>query len=289
MTGSPARLANRILLGLLIGLVAGLLTLALGHFKPVVLDMARAVATTVLDPLGQVFLRLLFFVVIPLVFASLASGVNQLGDFSRLGSLAQRTLALFLLNMVVGVALGLAMINLLQPGAQVDPVSRDRLMAAFASDGARHAGVAEAQAPFTAMTVVDMFMPRNLAGTVAGFSRNGLGEVLPLIVFALLVGAAGTRLPPEDRARLQRGLDLVTQLMTGIVDFALRLAPYAVPAMIYSVVVRIGVDFIVALALFVAGVLGVLALHLFGTMALFLKLFSRRSPWRFFRDIPGRC
>jgi DAACS family dicarboxylate/amino acid:cation (Na+ or H+) symporter len=285
MTASPARLANRILLGLLIGLVAGLLTLALGHFKPAVLDTARAVATTVLDPLGQVFLRLLFFVVIPLVFASLASGVNQLGNFSRLGSLAWRTFALFLLNMVVGVALGLAMMNLLQPGAQVDPVSRDRLMAAFASDGARHAGVAEAQAPFTAMTVVDMFMPRNLAGTVAGFSRNGLGEVLPLIVFALLVGAAGTRLPPEDRARLQRGLDLVTQLMTGIVDFALRLAPYAVPAMIYSVVVRIGVDFIVALALFVAGVLGVLALHLFGTMALFLKLFSRRSPWRFFRDI----
>jgi DAACS family dicarboxylate/amino acid:cation (Na+ or H+) symporter len=68
-------LARRILVGLLAGIAAGLATLALGHFYPPALAFMQRVATKILDPFGQVFLRLLFFVIVPLVFASLASGV----------------------------------------------------------------------------------------------------------------------------------------------------------------------------------------------------------------------
>jgi Na+/H+-dicarboxylate symporter len=73
--------------------------------------------------------------------------------------------------------------------------------------------------------------------------------------------------------------------MTGIVHFALRLAPYAVPAMIFSVIVKVGFDIVVALGLFVLGCLFVLLLHLFGTMSLWLRYLARRSPLQFFRDI----
>jgi len=73
--------------------------------------------------------------------------------------------------------------------------------------------------------------------------------------------------------------------MTGIVRFALRLAPYAVPAMIFSVIVKVGFDIIVALGLFVVGCVLMLLLHLFGTMSLWLKFLARRSPAQFFRDI----
>ncbi len=286
MADTTAKLANRILAGLAVGLVAGLLTLAVGHWSPDVLDLARRVSVAVLDPLGQVFLRLLFFVVIPLVFASLASGVAQLGDLTKLGPLAGRTFGLFGLNMAVGVALGLLMMNLVNPGGFIAPETRDAMMAAYAGDSAKHVATSAAREGFSLMTVVDMFMPRNLLGAVAGFSRNGIGEVLPLILFALLTGAAATRLVPDARHRVLAGLDAVTQLMTGVVGFALRLAPYAVPAMIYSVVVRIGWEFVVALAVFVAGVLGVLALHLFGTMSVLLKVFSRRwRPAAFFRAV----
>lgn len=106
--------------------------------------------------------------------------------------------------------------------------------------------------------------------------------MLPLIVFAILVGAVGTQLTAEKQKRLQAGLELVAELMTGIVHFALRLAPYAVPAMIYSVVVKVGVDILVALGVFVLGSVFVLLLHLFGTMSVLLKLWSRRSPLAFF-------
>ena len=78
----------------------------------------------------------------------------------------------------------------------------------------------------TPAAVVDMFMPRNLFGAFVGNQRNMLGDVLPLILFAILVGAAGLKLPKERRQRLQDGLETVSQLMTGIVHFALKLAPY---------------------------------------------------------------
>ncbi len=284
MAASSARLANRILAGLGIGLAAGLLTLWTDRWAPGVLDGAKRLATDVLDPFGQVFLRLLFFTVLPLVFASLAGGVVNLGGGRRLGPLAARTFGLFGLNMVVGVALGLLMMNTLTPGERIAPETRDALRQAYAGDAARHVATSEAREPFSLMTAVDMFMPRNLAGAVAGFNRGSLGEVLPLILFALLVGLAGASLGEERRRRLAEALETTTELMTTIVGYALRLAPYAVPAMIYSVVVKTGVEFIAALAWFVAGVLGVLALHLFGTMSLILRVFSRRwRPLAFFR------
>jgi DAACS family dicarboxylate/amino acid:cation (Na+ or H+) symporter len=138
------------------------------------------------------------------------------------------------------------------------------------------------------MTVVEMFMPRNLFGAFVGNSRDMLGDVLPLILFAILVGAAAIRLPPAERGQLRTGLGLITDLMTGIVHFALAIAPYAVPAMIYSVIVKIGWDIVIALGVFVASCITVMLLHLFGTMSLWIKLLARRNPletWRQMRPV----
>src|SRR5512134_1840992 len=128
MTEIDTRLANRILLGLAIGAVAGILTLLIGGAAPVVLDAARKFTVVVLDPLGQVFLRMLFFVVIPLVFASLAMGVAQLERLGQLGPLAGRTFTLFFLNMTIAVALGLVVMNVVAPGETLSPETRTRLM-----------------------------------------------------------------------------------------------------------------------------------------------------------------
>jgi Na+/H+-dicarboxylate symporter len=130
-----------------------------------------------------------------------------------------------------------------------------------------------------------MFMPRNLFGAVVGDSRNSLGEVLPLILFALLVGAAGTQLSADKRDKLQASLDLVCEVMTGIVGFALRLAPYAVPAMIYSVIVKVGMDILLTLSVFVLGCAAALLLQLFGTMSIWLRVLAHRSPVMFFRQV----
>jgi DAACS family dicarboxylate/amino acid:cation (Na+ or H+) symporter len=285
MSESNRPLANRILIGLVVGIVAGVATLVIGRFSPSALTFMRGVSTSYLDPLGQIFLRLLFFVVIPLVFASLAAGVVQLGRLDKLGPLAGRTFTMFFLNMVVGVALGLIMMNVLQPGGHLSPEAKTALMQEFGGAAQKTMEVQQSQQGLSLAVVVEMFLPKNLFGAFVGNNRGLIGDVLPLIVFAILVGAVGTQLSEEKRRKLQESLDLVCELMTGIVNFALRLAPYAVPLMIYSVTVKVGVDILIALGTFVFGVIAVLLLHLFGTMSLFLRLWTRRAPLKFFKDV----
>jgi DAACS family dicarboxylate/amino acid:cation (Na+ or H+) symporter len=285
MADADSRLANRILLGLALGAVAGTVVLAIGSAAPAVLSTAQWFATTVCDPLGQVFLRMLFFVVIPLVFASLASGVAQLGGLSDLGPLAGRTFSLFFMNMAIAATLGLVMMNVLQPGNRLDEETSARLIQEYSGQAQQHVTKSAERPEMTPAAVVEMFMPRNLFGAFVGNQRNVLGDVLPLIVFAILVGAAGLKLPRERRQRFQESLETVNELMTGIVHFALKLAPYAVPAMIFSVVVKVGFDIIIALGLFVFGCVAMLLLHLFGTMSLWLRFLAKRSPAEFFRQI----
>ncbi|PAW63985.1 MAG: sodium:dicarboxylate symporter [Opitutia bacterium Tous-C1TDCM] len=281
-------LANRILLGLVVGVVAGIATLALGGIFPGLVPAMRTFSTNVLDPFGQIFLRMLFFVVIPLVFASLAGGVLQLGRLDKLGPLAGRTFFLFFLNMAIGVGLGLILMNVLEPGNHLDPAAKTRLMAEFGGAAQKHVANSQQAQAMTFASVVEMFMPKNLFGAVVGQTKTVIGDVLPLILFAILCGAVGTKLALDRREKLQESLELVSDLMTGIVNFALKLAPYAVPAMIYSVIVKIGLEILLALGVFVLGCVFVLLLHLFGTMSLWIKFMAKRSPlavWREMRPV----
>jgi len=122
-------------------------------------------------------------------------------------------------------------------------------------------------------------MPRNLPKSVVEF------QILPLILFAILVGAAGTQLPEHRRQQLQDGLGILADLMTRIVHYALQLAPYAVPAMVFSVIVKAGLEIILALGFFVAACLSIMVIHLFGTLSIWLKVFTHRSPLAFFKTI----
>jgi len=279
------RLANRILWGLLLGAVAGGVTLLASPLHPELLPAAQTFATNVLDPLGQVFLRMLFFVVIPLVFASLATGVAQLERLAQLGPLATRTFTLFFVNMSIAVALGLVMMNVIEPGSRMAPEAKASLLEAYGGAAQETVAKSAARPDVTPMTVVEMFMPRNLFGAFVGNSRDMLGDVLPLILFAILVGAAAVHLPRDRRDRLRSGLGLINDLMTGIVHFALSLAPYAVPAMIYSVIVKIGWDIVIALGVFVVSCIAVMLLHLFGTMSIWLRFLAKRKPMLFWSQV----
>lgn len=278
-------LATRILWGLAIGVIAAVITLGIGQWHPATLKTMQAFSSAVLDPFGQVFLRMLFFVVIPLVFASLASGITQLGRLDKLGPLAGRTFALFVANMGIAVAIGLVMMNLLQPGHHLSADDKSQLMQQFGVDANLAVEKQHAQPAMNLSTLVEMFMPRNLFSAFVGQSSDKLGDVLPLILFAILVGAAATQLSEDKRQKFQAGLDMISEVMTGIVGFALKLAPYAVPAMIYSVIVKVGTGILFTLSVFVAGCTVALALHLFGTMSLWLILFTKRKPLAYFRQI----
>lgn len=265
--------------GLLAGLVGGLFIRAVTAMQPSTADAANWICTNVLDPFGQIFLRLLFFVVVPLVFASLALGVVQLGRLGRLGPLAFRTFSLFAFNMTIAVALGLIVMNVIKPGARLDSETQSTLLQQFQSGVQSLQEAAAARGGMSFSLLVEMFLPRNLLKSIVEF------QLLPLIIFALLVGAAGTSLADDKRRRFQDGLELLAELMTRIVHYALLLAPYAVAALLMSVVAKLGLDYLKALALFTGAVLAAMAIQLFGTLTLLLKCFSRRRPADFFRAV----
>jgi DAACS family dicarboxylate/amino acid:cation (Na+ or H+) symporter len=262
--------------GLGVGIVLGLLARVLMGAGPGWERSIRWINREGLEPFGQIFLRLLFFVVVPLVFSSLALGVVQLRRLERLGPLAGRTFAMFGLNMALGVGLGLLMMNVLSPGAWIAPETREELLGQYAGAVEAIQSRASQQESLSFRVMVEMFMPRNLLNSVVEF------QLLPLILFALLVGVAGTQLSERYREGLSAVLEVVMRLMTEIVHYALRLAPYGVAALVGSVVIVAGAEVLRPLILFVVGVVGVLALHLFGSMTIFLKLLSRRSPRQFF-------
>jgi DAACS family dicarboxylate/amino acid:cation (Na+ or H+) symporter len=264
---------------MLVGLAVGLVLRGGGALVPAVEPALQGLVKHVLDPLGQVFLRMLFFVVVPLVFSSLALVVLQLGRSSQLGPLAGRTFLLFALNMVIATVLGLLLMNIVNPGRFVSPLAKRALFQQFTAQGMDLANRAAHQPSMSPASLVEMFMPRNLLGAVADF------QVLPLILFAILVGLAATHLPEARRRQVQSGLETVSELMTWLVSFAMRLAPWAVSALLASLVLKLGWQWLQALAVFVGCVLVGLAVHLFGTMSLLLRLFSRRSPREFFRAI----
>ena len=187
--------------------------------------------------------------------------------------------------MAIAVGLGLLMMNVLRPGDHLDPAAKTMLMQEFGGAAQKHVATSAATPSLDLAGLVEMFMPKNLFGAVVGHTNGTIGDVLPLILFALLVGVVGTQLPEAKRQQLLGALDLVAELMTGIVQLALKLAPYAVPLMIYSVIVKIGLDILIALGVFALGCLAVMLFHLFGTMSLWLRLWTDRKPLAFFRDI----
>lgn len=270
------RLAARVMWGMGLGMAAGAVLRGLGNYLPSMEGPLGWLATEVLDPVGLVFLRTLFFVVVPLIFASLALGVVQLGRLAALGPLAGRTFLLFVANMSVGVGLGLLVMNAVRPGERLGEETRVVLLEKYAPEAAQTKERAATQPRLGPRALVEMFMPANLLRSVVDF------QVLPLIVFALLVGMAGTQMTEVRRVGLREFLETTTELMTRIVHFAMRLAPYAVAALLASVVLRAGLDILKALSLFVVCVLTAMAVHLFGTMSLLLRLLSRRRPGAFF-------
>ena len=159
-----------ILAGLILGCICGLACFSIAEHSPNFQMGVTFFSDAIAFPIGQVFLRLLFLVVVPLVFASLAAGVARLGDLSKLGRMGGRTLGFFLLTTTASVAIGLLAINLIKPGSGFDPQVRQELMAAFADQSAALETTVKGQESpnLTARIsrILDEVLPRNMVGAI---------------------------------------------------------------------------------------------------------------------------
>lgn len=269
------QLHTRVLLGLLAGTLAGGLCNALWRGRA---ELEWVVAN-VAEPIGQVFMRMLFMVVVPLVFTSIALGVAQLGDLSRVGRIGAKTLAFFLGTTAIAAAMGLLLVNVVRPGEGLDPSVQSALMQQFSSQAAEKTEAA-AESGFGIQTFVNI-IPRNPVDAAAR------GDMLALIFFALVFGVALTRIPPEAARPVVRLLEGISYVVTVIIGFAMKLAPFGVTALIFAVTARFGFGFLGNVGRYVAVVLFGLAFHLFIVIPVLAKALAGIGPLDFLRRSRG--
>ncbi len=262
------------LIGFTVGLIGGLLVnLTMGA------DTAWVVWLTdnVTGPLGQIFLRLLFMMVIPLLFSALVVGVAEMGDLSSLGRAGIKTLLLTILVSSIAVVIGLVMVNVFQPGRGVDPVLAQQLLDQ-GRDGA--AGIVSG-APET-IQLGDFFLDLIPSNVFTAASEN---QILPVMVFALFfgIGLVMAKSPATDR--LQQVIEGMFEVTMKLINLFIKLAPIAIACLMFNLAALFGWDLLVRLAAYVGVAVGAMAIHMFVVYPLVIWILGGRSPIAFFKGV----
>ncbi len=251
-------LHTKILIGMAVGIVLGLLvgpnSMILpeeGTFSGEVFGQ-RLIDWT--DWIGQLFLRLIKMVVVPLVFFSLVVGVASLGDFRKLGRIGGRTLGFFLGTTVAALVIGLTLANLVGPGKLVGEEDRAFLLSSYEESATDKINSAAA-APSFSEQLVGM-VPTN---PLTALSQ---GNMLQIITFALLLGIALTFLPGDRAQPVVDLFDRLNDAMVILVHMAMALAPYGVAALLFKVVGTTGFSVLLALGAYTLVVVAGLLIHL---------------------------
>ena len=266
------RLQWRILIGFVLGLVGGLAAYAFAR------DAAWIdnVVTYVTNPIGQLFLRLLFMLVLPLLFSALVVGIAEMGEIRALKSIGLKTLAYTVVVSGIAVAVSLAVVNLLQPGAGVDPVVA-RAMIGDAGAGA--AGIIEKSGE--AKTGVDALINIVPSNLIAAMSAN---DVLAVMFFALFFGIGLLLVQGPRTEPLKKVFEGVFEVSMRLIGLVIQLAPFAIFCFMFNLASQFGWDLIVKLAAYVGVVLLALAIQMFGVFPALLVLLARKNPFTFFRE-----
>lgn len=316
-------LHTKILIGLVIGIIGGLVANAIGTMeRGVAGDANRNGLTDWLDtliywvePVGKVFLRLMFMVVVPMVFSALSLAVVEIGDLRKLGRMGLKTLGYTAILSSSAVLIGVGLVAVMQPGNSLGSEQRQRLLEQYSggSQPAAKSGkeaipdqssgekdgkgqkpaVSEAdkvvakakQAKPVRDTLVDL-LPENplqeMVGAVDGSSKGD--GMLAVMVFALICGMAITTKPEETRTFVG-WLEGLYEISMSVIGFAMKLAPYGAGCLVFALAAQLGLDILKTLAWFVVTAVLGLSLQLFVVYSIVVLLFARMSPLTFFSNV----
>lgn len=265
----------KLLIGLFLGIVAG--TYA-HQFQDI--GWLQTLNQNLIFPIGQVFLRLLFMIVVPMVFSALVLGVYDLASNQGVGKVASMTLLYTIIASTASVIIGIGMVNGLRPG---DGFNVDRSVFETArSNVDTIANNAQNAKPFS-QALVEVIPKNPLDAAVRALD----GEMLALMFCALFFGFAfhlyqKSRENPQP-LMIMSFFDEVFQASLKIVELAMKLAPYAVFAIVFQTAFKFGLSIFESLIYFAATVVVGLLLQQFVVYSALLKFIAKRSPLDFFK------
>lgn len=236
--------------------------------------------TNVISPVGQIFLRLLFMIVVPMVFSALVLGVYDLASHQGVGRVAGKTLFYTVIASTCSVLIGIGLVNIFQPGKgfKIDT----SIFEATKSNIATISANAQSSKSFGEALV--SIIPKNpLEAAVKALE----GEMLSLMICALLFGIAFYLYSRDESQEELQIMSIFNELFNAslkIVEFAMKIAPFAVFAIVFNTAFKFGLEIFESLFYFAAVVVGGLLLQQFVVYSFLLKMVAKRSPWKFFSD-----
>lgn len=267
-------------------IVLGLITGAIYGFASSVFGW-NAFTVDYIKPIGTIFINLLKLIAVPLILASLITGVASLSDLRKLSRIGSKTIGIYVVTTAIAVSVGLVVVNLIRPGHYLSPAMRDQLMSAYV--GSVQTGqeqLEEMQKRSPLQPIVDI-VPENVLNAAAN-NRN----MLQVVFVALLIGVGLIQVDKEKGAPVKRFFDGLNEVIIKLVDVIMLMAPYGVFSLIAAVIADLaGND--PAGAVQVLSVLGIyggtvvlgLAIHGVLVYSSILKIFSKMPLLRFFRGI----
>jgi DAACS family dicarboxylate/amino acid:cation (Na+ or H+) symporter len=261
----------KLIFGLMLGALLGL---ALNPFydHPV----AQAVNRFAFEPLGQIFLRGIFMIVVPMVVSGLIVGVFQLSSHHGLVRVARKTLLFTLLASTLSVIIGVGLVNAVRPG---EGIALPAISESAVSNVEKiHKNVSDAKPAVQALLEI---IPKNpFEAATKAFD----GEMLALMFFSLIFGIALARQRTSTHIPRWVGLfEECYETCMKIVEWVMKLAPYAVFALVFQSTFKFGLQILLSLGLYVFVVVAALLLQQFVVYSALLKSFTRRSPFEFFK------
>lgn len=222
--------------------------------------------------IGELFLNALKMLIVPLVFSSIIMGVTGMGAQGGFGRMGLKTLAYYMLTSLIAITLGLLLVNIIQPGIIDGQAAKDVIDLPVA-DTSEFASKLEGRSAADVVDVFKRMLPPNIFS-----AATDNGQLLGLIVFALLFGYFMTRISAPQAQTLRSFWQGVFEVMMKITELVMKFAPIGVFALVAEVVAETGLEIFKSVAVFFFTVLAGLALHVFVVMPLILALFARVNP-----------
>lgn len=225
---------------------------------------------------GDLFLRALRFIAVPIVLFSLIGGASSLSDLTKLGRIGGRTVLIYVGTTSLSITIGLLLADIVHPGHFVSAEVRDQM----ALQGTAEALVRmdRAAAPDLWSTLLEI-VPTNPAEALAE------GRMLQIVFLALVIGIGLARIDPEKARPIIGFFDGLTDVILGVVEAIMKIAPFAVFSLLVEVLASMGLDVLGALVVYSAVVIGGLAMMVFGVYPLILRLVTGQKMSTFLAAI----
>ena len=246
------KLPQKLAIGFVLGVVGGLIFQFAGW------------DAKVLQPFGDLFIRLIRMVIVPLVVSSLIAGAASMGATARFGRVAVKILVFYFFTTAVAVTLGIIAANIFHPGSSISMIPEGLV-------------AAEAATPVLSQTLLNI-VPINPMEAIAK------GDLLPMIFFSIIFGFALSSLKEAGQG-LTKLFETIMNVMIKVIGYVMEYAPYGIFALITVTVGTHGLKILLPLIKLIGVMYLVAFLHILIVYTPFVALVGKINPWRFFKGV----